>query len=206
MHCRHTDCRSGMPLCGDAWHMQACSSRVAVLQCQMRSDKTSAEWACVCAEDDGHAQVLKPRDCVAMVIIMCGLLIVVVDRYRRERQRLADAADRGEYEVVATKESDAADGDVELALTGGSATVAGAAATAARVPARRSIEIPVVAMDGHVPIDAGMLIATALPSGGLVSRTQADVDKSWRIGTGTHDTLKPLRPERELIPISNVAS
>ena len=137
-----------------------------------------------------------------MVIIMCGLLIVVVDRYRRERQRLADAATRGEYAVVSKKEGDAVDADVELALTGGSGTPAGAAA---RGPARRSIEIPVVAMDGHMPIDAGMLIATALPSGGIVSGPPADVDKSWRIGTTTDDTLRPLRPERELTPVSAIA-
>ena len=133
-----------------------------------------------------------------MVIIMCGLLIVVVDRYRRERQRLADAATRGEYAVVSSKEGDTVDGDVELALAGGSAP-------AARGPARRSIEIPVVAMDGHVPIDAGMLIATALPSGGMISSTPADADKSWRIGTVTDDAMRPLRSERA-IPISAVAS
>ncbi len=130
---------------------------------------------------------------------MCGLLIVVVDRYRRERRRLADAATHGEYAVVSSKEGDAVDGDVELAL-------AGSSAPASRGPARCSIEIPVVAMDGHVPIDAGMLIATALPSGGLVPRTPADADKSWRIGTGIDDAMRPLRPERELIPVSAVAS
>jgi len=161
------------------------------------------EWACPGAEARGRLQVLKPRDCVAMVIIMCGLLIVVVDRYRRERQRLADAATRGEYAAVSSKEGDAVDGDVELALAGGSATAAGAVA---RGPARRSIEIPVVAIDGHVPLDAGMLVATALPSGGMITSTRVDADRSWRIGTVADDAMRPLRPERELIPVSAVAS
>ena len=138
-------------------------------------------------------QVLKPRDCVAMVIIITGLLIVVVDRYKRERQRVADAA-QGEYAMVPSKELDGSDGDVELALTGGSSVTEAAPPAAS---GRRSTAL-VSAEDGHVPIDAGMLIATALPSKGIDSRTSEDHSRTSQVGTFNSDVLGHLRPDLEV--------
>lgn len=138
-----------------------------------------------------HWQVLKPRDCVAMVIIITGLLIVIVDRYRRER--VADAAAHGEYAAVSYKELDGTDGDVELALTGGPSS-------ASESPAASGLRSTASSMaaEGHVPTDAGMLVATAVPSASSEPRTADARNHSWQTGTFKDHALGPLIPEREV--------
>ena len=129
-----------------------------------------------------------------MVIIITGLLIVVVDRYRRERQRIADVAARGEYAAVSGKEvEEGTDTDVELAQ-------GGAGFTALSDADRRRSATLVAAPDGHV--DLGMFVAAPAPVGGGTPRVAASHDGSWRIGTAKADLLGPLRPERALNPAS----
>ena len=122
-----------------------------------------------------------------MVIIITGLMIVVVDRYRRERRRVADAAARGEYAAVSGKDVENIDTDVELAQAGEGFV------TSPEAGQRGSLSL-VAAPDGHV--DLGMFVATTAPFNGAVSRAAADHDGSWRIATVRADALGSLRPER----------